>query len=422
MSEEVLDFENMSDEDYEKYRSEMMNENPEVVTQSAVDVATGDTVSPYTSGSELIDIPIPEEPKVEENPNKDVTVDEVPQAREVPTEPVVEEKVDSTPKEEVSEVEKVKVPNTIKIKSLDGSDLEVTSEQVQYLLNEHNKVSKEVQELRPYSKTIDAITSKGITERDIALLIEAKGGNKDALGTLIKQSNIDLLDLSDETLSKNYIPKDYGQAYNEKRFHNEISRAYDMAGASKGRLQEVLTKELDDSFVEYLSKTPNSVIALQKAVSDGRFDIIKSRADTLKMLNPNKTGFELYQEAEASLINEAKRIESANTIPQTPQSQQQTTPVPTPQVDLELEAIRARNAELRAQLGLTSTPNPTVVNNQPVMSQADYAKRQQEEALKARRIQAGVSAQTADINNQNIDIMSMSDEEFEKMKSKLMYQ
>ena len=422
---EVIDFENMTDEQYEQYRSEMMNENPEVIT-TGTSVEQDNSVSSHTSGSEYVNQPEPIEQKEEVDPNKDVVVDDIPEEVEVKSEvesqTEVEQPVESTEPEEVKEV-KEELPSKIKIKALDGSDLEVSQEQVQFLINEHNKISKEAEALRPYSKTIDAIASNGLSDEDIALLIEAKGGNKDALGTLIRKTNIDLLDLSDEDTSKEYKPQSYGKDYTEKRFHNEIAQAYDRAGESKGRLQEVLTREIDNDFVEFLSKTPGAVLKLKDMVVDGRFDIIKNRADTLKMLSPNKSRFELFNEAEASLIQEAKQLEINNTQQSqyqntTPQMQSQQSPYQQPQIDQELAAIRAKNAELRAKLGMSDTPNTPPVNT--TISQEEYNRRQQEEALRARRIQAGVSAPTADVNNQMIDYANLSDAEYKRLYDQMM--
>lgn len=197
----------MSEEDFDKNFDAMMSQTPEDFDASVT--ATEETQL-AESPAEVTEEPITEQPQEE----LDAPASEEPTAVDEPEEveedsPVAEDSPNEEPEEyDFSIVPRDKViPRDINV---NGMKVRATMDELEQGFKKGMNYTQKMQEIAPHRKDMNIMMENGLTTADLNLLIEAKGGNKDALGKLLANAEVDPLDVEVEDKA-NYEPKDYAK-------------------------------------------------------------------------------------------------------------------------------------------------------------------------------------------------------------------
>lgn len=208
-----------------------------------------------------------------------------------------DEQTDET--EEESEKEE-QPPRKLKYKA-NGQDFEFTEQEVierfGQVFGQSMNYTKKMQQIKPWRETIDALEDAGIGQEnlgDLMKAIDVVKGDKDAIASILKQNNIDALDL--DTENDNYIPKNYGRDDTElaiKDIVDEISvdKEYDIT-------HNILSKQWDDVSRQEFVKDPELIKLLHVDVKSGTYDQVNSIAQKLKVYdNGRRSDLDYYKEA-----------------------------------------------------------------------------------------------------------------------------
>lgn len=205
----------LSEEDFEKNFEAMMVQTPEefdaaqqqpeeiqliespVAEETPNEVPEEEPEVQLEQPQEQLDEAPVTEPTAVEQPEPGVTED--PVVEDSPTEPV-EFDFSSIPRDKV-------IPNDIQV---NGMTVRATMEELEVGFKKGMNYTQKMQEIAPHRKDMNIMMENGLTTDDLNLLIEAKGGNKDALGKLLAKAEVDPLDLDTENKAE-YIPKDYAK-------------------------------------------------------------------------------------------------------------------------------------------------------------------------------------------------------------------
>ena len=241
--------------------------------------------------------------------------------------------------------------------------------------------TKKMQQIKPYRKMIDAIEQAQLNQDDLNLAIDVLKGNKEAIGSLLKRTGIDALELETDEESK-YVPQDYGrdeQTLDLKEVVDEIS-----ADPEYVRTQKVLTSDWDDTSWKELSSRPSDIKALHVDIKSGMYDKVQPIASKLKVYDGgSKSDLDYYKEAAKVYFSEVEQTQQAISE----------------QSRVEAEAKAAREAEL-------TRVKEAEQKRKSVKQKADKRK----SAVPTRK---GTGTKKA------IDYLEDSDEDFEKWYSKL---
>jgi len=150
--------------------------------------------------------------------------------------------------------------------------------------------TKHMQQLKPFRVSIGIMEENGLTDSDLNLLVEAKSGNKDALGKLLADANLDPIDV--ETDNKgSYVPKQHGKATADPEMERVISsiKSDNEYGSA---IQEALNNMPED-FYNKVSGSPENLEFLHDDFKNGIYqkvmpEVMKLQAlygagDTMKM-------------------------------------------------------------------------------------------------------------------------------------------
>jgi hypothetical protein len=136
---------------------------------------------------------------------------------------------------------------------------------------------------------------EGLTQDDMNLMIDVLKGNKEAIATVLKKADIDVLDLDIDGV-KGYKPNEYGRDEKEliiKDIVDEISRDPEYTVTS-----QIIGQRWDDDSRELFAYRPELIKALHIDVKTGVFDKISPIAAKLKVYDGGKRpDIEYYVEA-----------------------------------------------------------------------------------------------------------------------------
>ena len=167
--------------------------------------------------------------------------------------------------------------------------------------------TKKTQALKPYRKTIDALTTAGATHEDVSLMIDVLKGDKDAIAAVLKRTGIDALDINTE--ESKYIAKDYGRNENElaiREIIEDISsdREYNVT-------YNILQKQWDDRSKEDFAADPKLIKLLHEDVKSGMFDTINPIAQKLKIYDGSRqSDLEYYKLAAEQYFDTQAQMQS----------------------------------------------------------------------------------------------------------------
>jgi len=263
----------MSDEDFDKAFDTMMSQTPEEF----------DTAQGQTEETQLAESPIETEPDLQEEAQPEETPikeDEQPQeeldtssseetvATEQPEEGEIKDPVVEDSKEpgefDFSQVPQDKViPKDINV---NGMTVRATMAELEEGFKKGMNYTQKMQEIAPHRKDMNLMSENNLTTDDLNLLIEAKNGNKEALGKLLANAKLDPLDVETEG-KEEYTPKDYSKEVPNvemEQIKNTI-----LSDTTNAPIVETALQSMPEDMYELVSANSNSMGALYKDVQQG---------------------------------------------------------------------------------------------------------------------------------------------------------
>jgi hypothetical protein len=244
---------------------------------------------------------------------------ETEEDEDAPEKDNADESDDGVTKDSKAEGEEAEPEKKVYKFKANGQEFEFTQDEV---INQFGKVfgqamnyTKKMQAIAPYRKMISAMEEEGITQDDMNLMIDVLKGNKDAIATVIKKANIDVLDL-DLDEDKNYVPNSYGRDERELQIQeviDEISHDREFAIT-----QHVVAEQWDDTSREAFAENPQLIKELHIDVVNGVYDKVAPMAMKLKVLDGGKrsdleyyieAGRQYHMQSRAAEVEEKTRLE-----------------------------------------------------------------------------------------------------------------
>jgi hypothetical protein len=187
-----------------------------------------------------------------------------------------------------------------------GMELEVTLDDLLKAYPKSANFTKKMQEIAPYRRSITAMAENGITEDDINTIIDIKKGSKEALAKLLKDAEVDPLDLDTENI--NYSPNQYGQDENQYRLaeiHKEISNDPEFNTTRK-----VIDVDWDDKSRQFFLENPEAIRMLHNDVKTGVYSRVAPEALRLKLADDGRLpDVDYYRQAGSLLYGQSEQVQ-----------------------------------------------------------------------------------------------------------------
>lgn len=152
-----------------------------------------------------------------------------------------------------------------------------TVEDVVSLMQMGANYTKKMQLLSPYKKAVETLSKHNITDEDLSYLIDIKKGDKEAIKALLKESNIDLMDLDLDdvkyTKNKNNIATD-----SEVQFHDMLRDIHE----SLPQINDIMDNVWDEQSKKILLSDPKALRGLHEEIQMGRFNTIQEMVEREK--------------------------------------------------------------------------------------------------------------------------------------------
>lgn len=299
----------LSEEDFDKQFEEMMStpvngdeDEAEVVAEATPDVEEDE---------EEIEVETSTDTSVETEDDENEDEDEVPVEQQQAE--ADEEEEDTNPEKEVDETEPAKdgasttdEPKKYNLNELpmdevlpfevkaSGSKMKVTLKELIQGFEKGVDYTQKLQGVAGLRKTGALMSENGLTEDDLNLLIEAKGGNKQALAKILGDSGVDSDELEPED-AKDYIPNNYAKepiSFELESVREEINRDTEYLPQVQGALNT-----MPQEFFDEIAPNANNLKALYSDVKSGKYQDIMPEMQKMSTLQGRSPSVELYREA-----------------------------------------------------------------------------------------------------------------------------
>lgn len=188
----------------------------------------------------------------------------------------------------------------------DGKEYEFTEDEI---FNQFGTVfgkamnyTQKMQKIAPYRKMISAMEEEGITEDQFNVAIDALKGNKDAIQNLMKNHNIDPLDIDGDAETDSYNPTQYGKSEYQQRIE-EITNQISSDPEYKTTV-DVIQNRWDQTSRGAFAKNPEMISGLHNDIKSGLYDKVLPVAAKMKVLDGNsKSDIEYYMLAGEQVSN-----------------------------------------------------------------------------------------------------------------------
>ena len=259
------------------------------------------------SDEEFLNAPPPveasEEPVEAQEEEEDTEVEEEPEEApegsgelsedtdEEPTEEEEDNGLQEQGQEEADEVEDTK-PEEIDYKSFydaltspfkaNGKEMKVESiDDARQLMQMGANYNKKMATLKPHLKVVKTLEKAGIGEEDLNYLLDLKNRNPEAIKKLLKDSDIDPLDI-DTSSDLNYTPNKYSVTDKEVELDNILSEIQDTDSFNK--TIDVIGNKWDEKSKQVLVDQPQVIKVINEHVSNGIYDKIMSVVERERVL------------------------------------------------------------------------------------------------------------------------------------------
>ena len=245
----------------------------------------------------------------------------------------------------------------------DGKEYPIESMQELYsLASKGINADRKWSEASKGRKVAATLEKNGLTPDDINLLVELKQGKKDAILSLLKDADIDPLDIDVDALDGSYKPNDHSVGDFEVQLDDVVARV-----KTKPRYEEsvnVIMEQWDEQSKKTFYENPQILellnIDMQPDESgSSMYDRVMPLADKMKALDsgPKKSDLEYYQIAGAKVIESIQQAAQSQATAQERKAQE--------------SAKKKKVVSKKKKAAASSGGRPTVVKQVDVSSMSD---------------------------------------------------
>jgi hypothetical protein len=172
-----------------------------------------------------------------------------------------------------------------------------------------------------------ALEQNGLSIEDVNLLIDIKKGNKDAILSIMKEANIDPLELDLDADKTEYTPGNYAPDEYEMKFEDVVSNIKD--SPTFDQTVDILLNRWDDGSRDFLANEPEILEYVNDDLQPDEagvvvYDLVAPVAEKNKLLDGGrKSDFEYYVEARRGFVEELERLAASAQEPMQQQAVQQ---------------------------------------------------------------------------------------------------
>lgn len=304
---------NMTDEEFEASYAEMLNGGGDDKTPE-----NDDTITTEPPETEPEPEPGPDEEELDEEEVEQPEAADADEPEEEGTpsddEPAADETEDSTEPDEarepfdftsipMDEIIPMEIPaNGMKVKATFNELVEGFKKGMNY--------TQKMQEIKPHRKSISIMRDNGLSETDLNLLVEAKGGSKEALSKLLSDAKIDSFDLDTEA-HKEYAPEDHGSA--EPDLEMEQVRTAILSDTEYKDSVDNALQTMPDDMYGLVSTEAGNLDALYKDIREGVYQEVMPEVRKIQALyGTNEPTLDTYIKVARTL---AERKAATATVP-----------------------------------------------------------------------------------------------------------
>lgn len=294
----------MSDEDFlDSYPDTFDKPEPVEVNGDAVDEEVineqEESIEEDDEHEEDLENTEPEEALEEEERSES---DEVEAEEGEGDEEELEEELDSS--EEIDY--KAQYEQLLKPFKANGSEMQVENvEEAVKLMQMGANYNKKMTALKPNLRKMKMLENNDLFDEDrLNLMIEVAKGNTDAITKIIKDSNIDPLDLNLE--GSEYTPKNHTVGDNEVDLDEVVSRIQDTE--SFADTIDIVSSKWDDTSKRSIMTNPTQLEALNNHVANGVYDYVTKEVNRMRALGSlgNLSDLDAYNQVGMKLAGEGK--------------------------------------------------------------------------------------------------------------------
>lgn len=340
-TEDIKDIEpTNTEEDVVEESSEEVDNNEPDITAEQLSSMDDDQFEEYMKTGK---VPTPNQAKVISRPSEE---EKEEKEQEETINEKVEEKEDTDKKESVEETSTIDYKSEYEkiFKPFKANGKEITPRNVEDVINLMQmgaNYTKKMQTISPMRKIVDSLNKAKINEENLNFLIDVYNGDKEAIKKLLKQHNVDPMDLDiDET---NYVPKKNIISDEDVEFNN----ALDDIQESLPKIQEIMKTKWDKSSQTKLLSDPRLMRALHEEIQMGRFDEVQSQLERERIFGRYKgmSDLDAYIDIVTNMVTN-KKVQS--------ESKQPEPKVPTKPIPDKTKAAPTRTKQTSKKSSLTA--------------------------------------------------------------------
>lgn len=252
-----------------------------------------------------------------------------------------------------------------------GKDMRVTAPQdIISLMQRGAGYAKKMASLKPAMRILRTLEQHGIKEFDIPYLVDLYNKKPEAIGKLVKDSNIDVYNLDgDNYYSSVVMPNDT---------EIELRETIDYLTENSPTFQDTLTvinKQWDEASREVIVNTPSLLNVLDQHAQSGIFDMILTEMDRLRTIGGYIDGMSDL-DAYKKVGDDLNARGAFNALSGVPTQQQQTAVAPKPPTT---PKAPSRDEQLADRKRAASSPKSS---HTAVQAEPDYMNMSDEELEK----------------------------------------
>ena len=275
----------MSDEDF------MNAPEPELPEESPVEEAQPQEEYEYAEPEEQLE----------------TDTEEVEESYEESEEQVPEEEEDSQDEEpkENTESNDLGLERILQPFKANGSDVQARNvDEAIQLMQMGANYTKKMQALQPNLKVLKTLEKNNLLDGDkLNYLIDLSNKDPKAIAKLVKDAEIDPMDLEDEV---EYTPNNHQVSDNAVQLEQVLEQVESTPTGSK--CIDIIGNQWDDGSKELLTKEPHLIAQLNEQMQMGIFDQIQAEVEHVRMFGglSDKSNFEAYRIVGAQMYQEGR--------------------------------------------------------------------------------------------------------------------
>jgi len=184
--------------------------------------------------------------------------------------------------EDDNEDEPTDTPPEYRDLKVDGKMIPINSiDELYALASGGGNLTQKYQKMSGHKKSISIMEQHNISDEDLSVLAQIRGGNKDALAALVKSSGIDYMDVTDEVSAgynpAEFIPSDTSMSIKEVQDEISVDPEYSIT-------QNVVNNVMDEKSQGMLVQNPNMIRGLHQDIKNGVYEEVQAKAYKMKVM------------------------------------------------------------------------------------------------------------------------------------------